>query len=253
MLLLLLIMLTACSARDRDESPNPTERVEVPTPDGPTTGTGLCANSYYPIREGATWTYKSTGATSGDYEFTETITEVHKDGFTVTSQIGDEPRLQEWGCTQEGLVTLQLSDSTGAALSTQSIGLDLEMKNVSGITFPKQITDGMQWVHNLEFTGEVDVSNTAATAGGKVHTDFVARGVESVTVPAGTFEAMKVDTVTTIDTSMAVQGLEVPAAFTSTSTLWFVENVGWVKTVNQGELGGQSFTEVIELQSFNIP
>jgi hypothetical protein len=213
----------------------------------------LSTNSYYPIHEGATWTYKSIGATSGDYEFTETITEVRKDGFTVTSQLGDEPRLQDWGCTGEGLVTLLLSDSTGAALSTQSIALDLEMKNVSGVTFPKQITDGLQWVHDLDFTGEADVSDTSARAGGKVHTDFVARGVESVTVPAGAFEAMNVDTVTTIDASMAVQGLEVPSTFTSRSTLWFVRNVGWVKTVNQGKLSGQSFTEVIELQSFNIP
>src|SRR5215207_9050485 len=88
-LLLLLIMITACSARDRNESTNPTERVEAPTPDGPSTGSGLCTNSYYPIHEGATWTYKSTVAISGDYEFTETITQVRKDGFTVTSQVGD--------------------------------------------------------------------------------------------------------------------------------------------------------------------
>lgn len=250
--ILLSFLIASCSGRDKNETARPTEKT-APTPDGLTRGVGLCANTYYPIHEGATWTYKSTGASSGDYEVTETITAVRKDGFTVTSLIGDEPQIQEWGCTEQGLVTLQLSNSTAATLSTQSVGLDLEMKNASGVTFPKKLEPGQEWSHELEFIGKVGISDTSAMAGGRVHTDFIARGMESITVPAGTFEAMKVDTVTTLDTNMKVQGWEVPSAFTSTSTFWFVKDVGWVKTINQGELGGQSFTEVIELQSFSIP
>lgn len=251
-LIVVSLLPASCSDRGRTEVTTPTEKTS-PTADGLVRAVGLCANRYYPIYEGATWKYKSTGARSGDYEFAETITEVHEDGFTVTTQIGDEPRVHKWTCTREGLVTQQLSNSASAAMSSQCIGLDIEMKSISGVTFPQQMREGMEWTQDLEFIGKVDVTDTSATAGGRAHTDFVARGIESVTVPAGTFDAMKVDTVTTIDTSVVVQGFEVPSTFKSTSTFWYVKDVGWIKTINEGEVGGQTFTEVIELQSSSIP
>src|SRR5215208_6076105 len=89
-LLLVMVFITACSLPG-NETPTPTELATEPpvTPDGsgmPVAGEGLCANAYYPVREGATWSYKSIGSPVGDYSFTDTITSVREDGFTLTSQ-----------------------------------------------------------------------------------------------------------------------------------------------------------------------
>jgi hypothetical protein len=74
-----------------------------------------------------------------------------------------------------------------------------------------------------------------------------------VTVAAGTFDAMKVQVDTTLNITATVQGLSIPVTLSSTYTFWFAQGVGWVKASGSGELGGQSFSESIELQNYSIP
>src|SRR5688500_702287 len=104
-LLPVMVFVTACSLPG-NETPTPTLPVteepqatatelatEPPvTQEGsgmPVAGEGLCANAYYPVREGATWSYKSTSGPTGDFSFTDTITSVREDGFTLTTQFDD--------------------------------------------------------------------------------------------------------------------------------------------------------------------
>src|SRR5690242_2832066 len=87
--LLIILFLAACSA-PAPSSPTETQSsatqapqataTEVPT-ESPSTATtdktpavvqDLCANNDYPVREGSTWTYKSTGSPLGDYSYTDT-------------------------------------------------------------------------------------------------------------------------------------------------------------------------------------
>src|SRR6185503_15452140 len=94
-LLLLIVSMTACSmsVTRQTSEPVPTQPVvdtkppatDIPSPAETSVGTpsGLCANPYYPVREGATWTYASTGGPTGGYDFTDRITAVTDDGFTL--------------------------------------------------------------------------------------------------------------------------------------------------------------------------
>jgi|SRR6266487_732676 len=265
--LLTIILLAACSLQSNtptvasqatentEPQPSATEpATEQPvTPESSATSVateGLCANTYYPVREGATWTYKSTGGPSGGYGFTDTITAVHEDGFTLTSKFENLTRTQEWSCKPEGLVALQLG---GAAVSTQNMNLDVQTQNVSGITYPKEINAGDQWDYALDFTGKIKVAGNSADAKGNDKNHFKALGVESVTVPAGTFDALKIQTDTTLDITASVQGVSVPVTFSGSYTYWFVQGVGWVRASGTGSLAGTSFNETIELQSYNIP
>src|SRR5262245_38742161 len=105
-LFLTIIFLTACSspstpsptAPQPPQTPPPqataTERATEPPATSesggmPVAGGGLCANTYYPVREGTTWNYKSTGGPLGEYSFTDTITSFRDDGFTLSTQFGD--------------------------------------------------------------------------------------------------------------------------------------------------------------------
>ena len=212
----------------------------------------LCANAYYPVREGTTWSYKSTGGPAGEYAFTDTITSVREDGFTLSTQIGDLTRTQEWTCTSEGLSALQLGGAPAAMLNSQKIHLNLDVKNASGITFPSQINAGDQWQQSADVEGDVSMGNEGGKAKGTAQMNFHALDQESVTVPAGTFDAMKVQVDTTLTVNVAYGGLSLPVKFTGTYTYWFAPNVGWVKATGTGNVLGTTFSDTTELQGYNI-
>lgn len=265
-ILLMLIFLTACAspATTSTTEPQATETqasqatatmlaTEPPaTPEG-VKGAGLCANAYYPVRQGSTWNYKSTGSPAGEYSFADTITAVREDGFTLSTQIGDLTRTQEWNCTPEGLIALQLGGAPAAMLNAQNIQLNLNSKNSSGVTFPSEIQPGDQWQQNLDVEGDVAVANEEGKATGNVQLSFNALGNESVTVPAGTFDALKIDVNTSVNVDVTYEGLTLPVTFTGSYTYWFAKGIGWVKATGTGNFLGSSFSETTELQSYSVP
>ena len=265
--LLIIIFLTACS------SPVPTAPQTTETQAPPATSTeiatqppvtsdssltpaaadSLCTNTYYPVREGATWSYKSTGGPAGEYSFTDTIASVRQDGFTLSTRMGSLTRTQEWTCTSEGLTALQLGGAPAAMLNSQNIQLNLDAKNTSGVTFPRQMNPGDQWQQSVDVDGSVVVANEQGTGSGNAQMNFQAVGNESVTVPAGTFDAMKVQVDTTLNITVAYEGLSLPVKFSGTYTYWFAPDIGWVKASGTGSMMGASFSETTELQSYNLP
>src|SRR5215207_263466 len=160
--MLMLIFLTACASPSTPattETPTLQPSTIAPVTETPATSEGspaaggLCTNVYYPVRQGATWTYKSTGGPAGEYSFTDTITSVREDGFTLSTQIGDLTRTQEWTCTAEGLAALQLGGAPAAMLNSQNIQLNLDINNATGVTFPRQINPGDQWQQTMDVQG----------------------------------------------------------------------------------------------------
>ncbi len=268
-LLLTIVFLAACAppanfpqvqpqvsptAFPSTNTAEPATQTPVPSTSGtPVTGAGLCANAFYPVRQGAAWNYKSTGSPAGDYGFTDTITSVRADGFSLSTQSGNLTFTQEWACKPEGLVALQFGGAPAALLSAQGVQLEVQASNVSGVTFPSQIKAGDQWQHSLDLQGNVTVANQSGSAKGNAQNNFTAVGMESVTVPAGTFEAMKIQVNPTINMTASYKGLSLPVKFTAAYTYWFAQGVGWVKASGTGNIAGTSFSETIELQSFNVP
>jgi hypothetical protein len=228
----------------------PTATLEASTP---VAEQGLCTNTYYPVRQGATWTYKSTGGPAGEYSFTDTISSVRDDGFTLSTQIGNLTRTQEWTCTAAGLAALQLGGAPAAVLSSQDIELDLDINNGTGLTFPRQINPGDQWQQTMEITGDVTMLNEEAQATGNAQMNFSAVGNESVTVPAGSFDALKVEVDVTLNIEATYGGITLPVVFSGEYTYWFAPNVGWVRSSGTGNVLGSSFSDTTELQSYSIP
>ena len=220
---------------------------------GNTTVTGACANDYYPVLQGATWTYKSTGSPAGDYKFTDTISALKSDGFTLTSQFGDLTRTQEWSCTDQGLLAMQLGGPAVATLNSQDMNFTIDVKKVDGVTIPTEMNPDSEWQHTLEFEGKMELAGESATAEGNEQTAYKVLGNESVNVPAGSFQAVKVQVETNIIFTIQVQGISVPASYSGSYIYWYAKGVGWVKAEGQGNITGTSFAETIELQSYNIP
>ena len=241
------LLILACGVTSSSPTASPAE------PTAPVAAvSGVCANQYFPVREGATWTYKMTGD-AGESTYTDTITSVRSDGYTITSQFTDLTRTQEWSCLADGLSALQLGGGPSAGLTTSGSALELQTQDAQGVTFPKTIKVGDTWQHSINFTGTMSVASQNAEASGDSQVNFTALGMESVTVPAGTFNALKVQAETTTNINTTVQGISVPNSFVSSSTLWLVEGTGWVKMVTTGTYANVPFSDTTELQSVNIP
>jgi hypothetical protein len=105
----------------------------------------------------------------------------------------------------------------------------------------------------MDVTGNVTAFNEQAEATGNVQMSFYAIENEKVTVPAGTFEALKVEVDVALNVNATYEGITLPVSFTGDYTYWFAPNVGWVKASGTGNVLGNSFTDTTELQSYNIP
>ncbi len=260
--ILVIFFMMACSAlggggteeTTPTDAPVPSEEGSViPSEEPSIPDSGMCANAYYPVVEGATWSYYGTSTANDDFSFTNTITSTRSDGFTVTVDFDNLTLTQEWACTPDGILALDMGGGTAGTLRADNINLVMDTQNASGITYPKEILPGSTWTHTLDFTGTMDFSGETAEVSGDTAYNYTAIQVESVTVPAGTFDAMKVDIATTINIISNFQGTSVPVTFTSTSTSWYAEGVGWIKTVSMSDTFGIASTDTVELQSYNIP
>ncbi len=248
-----IAIFSALSACNVNESPDPVLPF-TPQPDVSAFPSGSCDNMFFPVKLGATWTYTSTGGPAGTFTYTDTITNVHADGFTLTSQFDQTNRTQDWSCTVDGLKALQLGGGSAAGISTQGITAEFITAEITGLTLPKKITQGMQWQYNLTMQGTVAMpGDQKAEASGTYTVDMKEMGVEVVTIPAGTFEATKLQANPTIDIKATFEGLEVPIKFNGASLLWYAPGIGYVKSVENGDFGGTNYTVTTELQTYNIP
>ncbi len=260
--LVVALMLTACGGPDAPEptaSPTPEEAAppESESPvagDEPTGAEGACANPYFPVVLDANWSYQISDREFGPSAFTMRISEVFPDRFTITADFDDLTITQQWECKPEGLVALELGGGAAASLVAGDTQVDLETSNISGVTIPHTISPGDEWTHSMDVVGEVTLGpGLSGTAEGQAITIYKAVGMEPVEVPAGSFEALRLDTEFTLELSVVTETLAMPFVFGSTGSTWYVANTGWVLERSESAAFEMTLTEAIELQSYAIP
>ena len=89
--LLLFISLTACGTDNTDNPDVVLPILQTSSPNTSPTASELCNNTLYPTTQGATWIYASTGGPNGSFNYTNSITEVRADGFTLTTNSLTKP------------------------------------------------------------------------------------------------------------------------------------------------------------------
>lgn len=216
---LCLFLFSACSFTGTNSAPaQPTAEFIIE---------GLCDNLLYPVKQNATWTYSSTDGTN-NFNTTETITQVTSAGFTVTSQIDDTTHIQNWSCETGGLKALQLNSSN--YLTSPSATLE-----VTGVNLPKELISGMQWLYSLKLEQ------------GTYTVIMQEMGSESITVQAGTFDTTK------FQANHQFESADVTLNFTNSSTVWYAQNIGLIKSMDNVQKSDGTFTVTTELVSYSIP
>ncbi len=249
-----VLTLTACAKTTPTGAPllpgqTPTVVLPSAAPNAP------CNNEYFPARKGATWTYASSGSPSGAFSFRKGIDEVRPDQFSVGVNVNGKTIHETWLCQPEGLVAQSMVLMDAASLLALDKFSELQVTNVSGLNMPPDITAGASWSISYDVQGaEKDQTGAViATMTGQVIISYTATGKESVTVPAGSFEAMAVSVSSVINFSVVQAGGTSNISVNSDYIAWFAAGVGWVKSSGTGTLGSSEYFETIELQAFSIP
>jgi hypothetical protein len=223
----------------------------IPTAAPTQAGSGGCTNTYFPLSSGATWSYASTGSLVGDYAYTRTLSGLSDMGFTTSDAFSGVTRTVTWSCDSGNLTSLA-TGSSGTLVSGSSMTMTVDSVNATGYVIPDAFTDGKTWSEDLSINGtNVQGTTKKGTVVSEVKTDCMTAGAESVKVPAGTFDTVKItchsDQVATV--TLTVGGTTGPITTIQNSTQWYAQGVGMVQTVNSGDAG----IETIQLTSYSIP
>lgn len=252
-----LIFVLACNlGAPADTTTTPPQVIEgnTPAPQSQPTTFSLCNNELYPVRSGASWTYASTGSPAGDFTYTDAITNVRADGFTLTTQFDGLTRTQEWSCEADGLKALQLGGGPSASVTTENAAAEFTTLDVTGISLPKQVPMGTQWQYSLTMQGFTAMpGDQQAQSTGMFTSAMQAIGTETITVPAGTFDAVKIQVKGNMQISAEFQGMQVPISFNTSSVVWYAPGIGFVKSIENSDFGDTPYTATTELQSYILP
>ena len=190
----------------------------------PPPGTGLsgeCGSEWYPSEEDTVWVTAGSNNITGDYTATLTVIESDDDGFTVrqVTSNSDVDFVLEYGCSDAGLTMLNPMSQFGTASASGPNGsATVNTLAASGLTLPFDLHAGQTWQQYLSF----EVVGQDVTIHGEYTAESIARGLEVVSVPLGTFDAMRIDT--EIQSTIEGEPLE-PCQ----QTVWFVKDIGGVK------------------------
>ncbi|MBK9924271.1 MAG: hypothetical protein IPP66_03180 [Anaerolineales bacterium] len=223
---------------------------EPPAPAVSESGSGACANPFYPIAVGVSWSYSFSGAAPGN--FTRSIIAVNADGFTDQDAFDNGvTRTGDWKCDAGALIALQPDGGQSGTSNVESsnVSVSFQTTEMSGVTMPATLNPGETWTQNFILEGIETINGQEIPAKNETAHSCTVGNTESVTVPAGTFDAVHVDCTTDMKITITLNGSEVPTAITSTSTVWYASGVGMIKTDSQ--VNGA--TSVIELTAYTIP
>lgn len=209
---------------------------------------GSCQNDYFPVKVGASWTSNVT-ISAGSFSRVSAITKVGADNFQIqtvlTDSLGKQISITEsWNCTTEGLVQLggPLANSIQSNFGVGS----MKTITTTGVTIPVHINAGNSWSQVTQF--EFNIPNFSVT--GTLTYNFQAIGLEQVTVPAGTFNAMKIQ----VNANSEDVKSGVPINITADGFYWFAPGVGRVKASEKVSANGSLVSDVEgALQSYHIP
>jgi hypothetical protein len=246
-MLVLLIAMMACSLPGAGPSVSGPAALNSGSS---SSGAGACANPLYPVVSGASWTYSFTSAAPGN--FTRSITAVNADGFTDQDVFDSGiSRSGEWKCQAGALIALKPdSGAPNASAQSSSISATFKTTSMDGVTLPAAINSGDKWSQNFTQEGTQAIKGQNVATKSQVAFNCTAGGSESVTVAAGTFNAVRMDCQTVLVITITMSGVDIPSNISTNSTLWYAPGVGMVKSDNALSSGGNT---TIELTAYNIP
>ncbi len=239
---------TATPTAEPTVPPSPTAALPTATPIAPEpiAVAGECQNPYSPVVAGASWQYRFSGPDpETESTFVRSITAVRANGFDEQDVFGDLTRQSSWECRQGNLINLTSASSLSVAVAGMPT-TQMTVEANTGITFPADPRPGMAWTQNVVLRSRIDQGGMDLESRNAMDISCQAIGMETVSVPAGNFEALRVDCTSKMEVS--VSGIQA-FPLTETSSAWYARGVGWIKSSGSTSTG----TTEIVLLAYTIP
>jgi hypothetical protein len=222
----------------------------VPTQSGAASLSAGCANAYYPIASGVSWFYSSSGSVAGGYSYIHTITTLRNTGFTASDQFSSGiTRTIQWYCKDGNLTSLD-TGSYAASIATSIMKMSVDSTSADGYNIPAAFEAGKTWTDSVEINGTLEMKGTKVGTSQTVSLlSCSAVGSDSVSVPAGNFDSVKVTCTTNSVINMTLEGAAgQPVTDSESYIYWYAKGVGLVKSVDTG-VGG---SETIVLTQYKL-
>jgi hypothetical protein len=198
----------------------------------PSKGSNGCDHPYFPLRAGHSITYQSNVA-GRTVTYSQAVTEANADHAKMEYTFGTSTKVSiDIECSADGIRGLSNIDMSGM-LGGQST-VKSTTKSAQGSILPKDFRVGSEWSGSFE--SEVEIDNEMMKKAGITHIESTnelshkAVAAERVTVPAGTYDTIKVETTTKV--MMKMSPTAKPTELTTTTVEYWAKDVGLVKSVN---------------------
>jgi hypothetical protein len=197
-----------------------------------------CTHPYLAPRAGGEWHYRAgmPGLPILASEDVVRYTDVTPTSFVQVREVGgDAGRIvQRWSCGANGLS--QTAGPLEVIPTDAGVTGTGRMSDVAGVTLPPpdRWQAGYTWKESFgaKFSGLDVIPGTQPRSEGALERTHTIAGQEAVTVPAGTYNAWRVDTTATGQVTVTLGGQPETLDVTSGRTAWYVEGVGLVKSVD---------------------
>jgi hypothetical protein len=244
-LILTSVLLSSCNLSNRQTIPTQTltpTSVIVEALSTPTPVPSLCDNLYFPNAIGDTWEYAGNNTAMGAYSRTDTISNSGEKSFSLQSSVSGATSMVDYSCTEAGLVsTNPIQQYVGPLLSALNAQVKINLVSNSGISLPAKINPGDSWQQIAQF----DASSASYSTNGRLVFNYTAVGYENITVPSGSYNAMRVDTIIRIE----ISSFRILAG-TYEMTTWMAPNVGIIKSQGTSHVSNVDFSDSLELTRF---
>ncbi len=214
----------------------------------------LCNLTYSPAQEGLTRVYRTSGA-NGSGTLTTKISNVTDSSYVFTQdRIEGNSKYHSVGtysCTSAGK-TITSSDSTATITgSSNQMTKTVAHQQRTGIELPAENDwkTGTSYSFTTQFTSTTtQADGTQTTVTGIQKYRYTITGKEQITVPAGTFDAFKLNyTFTGTNNVAAPNGKILSTADSGSGVSWSAAGIGSIKTTLHMDNGAQD--QVMELSS----
>jgi hypothetical protein len=256
--IIILFLLAACGSVPKTtpatssptSAPLPTNTTAPAATSTAASASGDCVNAYYPDAVGDTWAYSSSGGAKGNYTYTRAIPTSSDTGFSISDRYSTGVDWSaKWTCKDGNLAALDAGPES-ATMTTSKYTLTSNSVTADGFNIPAAFVDGSAWSEKVMIDGTVQGSSGKSINSQIIsQLDCTAGGADTITVPAGKFDAVKAVCTKKVVVSAVAQGKNVQlGANQEDITYWYAKNVGYVKSVATGG----SNNETIVLTQYKI-
>lgn len=209
------------------------------------TSQSACDHPYLPLRPGSSWTYSTTEGTSA-WSVLSAGGAPDSAAATMSITIPEVVMTTHWDCTSQGIISYDFGNLSVAGMGEV---VSMDVTESSGVFLPAAslLVPGYSWSESYTLVLNVTLEGTSVDMTSSSAETWTAAGIETVSVPAGTFEALRIDGTQNVSVSgfMGMGGVDA----TNSMTFWFAEGVGIVRYTSSSE----GYTGVGELTAYSIP